>query len=183
MYYKQQSYIITGGPGAGKTSVLDVLQEQGYLVMPEVARNIIREQMAMDGDALPWRNTFLYKQIMAERTIHSFHEAPGSLCLFDRGIPDVIAYGKLIGAAADQALLEAAHTCRCNKQVFIFPPWKEIYTMDTERKQDFTEAIATFDILKETYVEYGYELIEVPTGTVAQRAAFISGRVQIPVAK
>jgi predicted ATPase len=178
MYYKQNGYIITGGPGAGKTSVLDVLQQQGNHVMPEVARDIIREQMAIDGPALPWRDTFLYKRIMGEKTIQAFHAAPETICFFDRGIPDVIAYGKLIGAPEDHVLEEAVRTHRCNQQVFIFPPWKEIYTTDTERKQDFTEAIATYNIIKETYVECGYELIEVYFGTMQERAAFIAGRVQ-----
>lgn len=178
--YKHNAYIVTGGPGAGKTSVLDVLEQQpGCLVIPEVARAIIREQMASGGQALPWRDTLLYKQIMAEQSIQAFHAAPDTTCFFDRGIPDVIAYGKLIDAPQDEALQEAALNCRCNQQVFIFPPWKEIYTTDTERKQDFTEAVATYHLLKETYMECGYEVIEVPIGPVQQRAAFIMHRVEI----
>ena len=39
-------FILTGGPGAGKTSVLDCLHKRGYLVMPESARQVIIERRA-----------------------------------------------------------------------------------------------------------------------------------------
>jgi predicted ATPase len=172
-FYKEYCYILTGGPGAGKTSVLDALQQRGHLIMPEVAREIIREEMAVDGQALPWRDKLLYKQLMADRTIEAFHAAPAAACFFDRGIADVIAYSRLIGAPEDNRLMEAAHDLRYNQRVFIFPPWKEIYATDTERKQDFKEAVHTFHVIKETYTELGYELIEMPFVTVADRADLI----------
>lgn len=173
MQYKNHCYVFTGGPGAGKTSVLELLQQQGSIVMPEVARDIIREQMTVNGDALPWKNRLLYKQIMAKRTIASFHIAPDSICFFDRGIPDVIAYAKLIGAPADDELHQAALHHRYNQKVFLFPPWKEIYTTDAERKQSFAEAFETYHTIKATYLEYNYDLIEVPLLSVAKRVSFI----------
>jgi predicted ATPase len=36
-------FIITGGPGAGKTTTLEALAERGYYYVPEVARAIIRQ--------------------------------------------------------------------------------------------------------------------------------------------
>jgi len=174
MQYKPHCFVFTGGPGAGKTAVLEQLQQQGYHTIPEVARDIIREQMARNGEALPWKNTRLYKQIMADRTIDAYHHAPDEgTCFFDRGIADVIAYGQLINAPIDDALHQAALTYRYNRMVFLFPPWKEIYTTDTERKQDFEEAIATYNTIKSTYLEYNYELIEMPLVSVAERLTFI----------
>lgn len=38
-------YIITGGPGAGKTTLLEELSRYKVRCVPEVARQIIREQM------------------------------------------------------------------------------------------------------------------------------------------
>jgi len=48
------SYVITGGPGTGKTTVLRELQRRGFAVAEEVARRIIREQIDSGGAAVPW---------------------------------------------------------------------------------------------------------------------------------
>lgn len=37
-------YLFTGGPGAGKTTVLQEIKQQGYSVIPEVARHTIPQQ-------------------------------------------------------------------------------------------------------------------------------------------
>jgi predicted ATPase len=49
MTWRNNWFILTGGPGSGKTSVLDHLSETGHIVVPEVARKIIQEQMAQQG--------------------------------------------------------------------------------------------------------------------------------------
>jgi predicted ATPase len=36
-------YTITGGPGSGKTSLINELQKRGYRCMAEVARQLIQE--------------------------------------------------------------------------------------------------------------------------------------------
>ena len=42
---KPNFYLFTGGPGAGKSTVIELLAKQKRLVVPEVARNIIRHSM------------------------------------------------------------------------------------------------------------------------------------------
>ena len=53
------------------------------------------------------------------------------------------------------------------------PPWRAIYENDTERRQDWAEAIATFDAVTAAYRRLGYELVTVPPGTVEERARFV----------
>ena len=51
-----QRYVVTGAPGAGKTSVLRQLRAQGFTVVDEAATDVIaREQQR--GVAEPWRDT------------------------------------------------------------------------------------------------------------------------------
>ncbi|MBN9296600.1 MAG: AAA family ATPase [Filimonas sp.] len=170
---KEHCYVITGGPGAGKTTLLHALKEK-YNYVDEVARTIIQEEMARNGTALPWADKVLYRDIMLERSIATFSKATNNcVTFFDRGIPDVVAYTLLIGTQVTPQLHEAASQNRYNKQVFILPPWKEIYCTDTERKQDFDEAIKTYEVLCDVYEQYGYHLIQVPFLPVKQRAAFI----------
>lgn len=53
------------------------------------------------------------------------------------------------------------------------PPWKEIYKTDGERKQTWEEVVYILDKMKETYLEYGYEVIELPKDTVENTRIFI----------
>jgi predicted ATPase len=35
--------VLTGGPGAGKTSIIDLLSEKGFNIIPEPARTLIED--------------------------------------------------------------------------------------------------------------------------------------------
>lgn len=170
-------YILTGGPGVGKTSVLDELEKSGYIVMPETARAIIKEQMAVDGEALPWKNKESYMRLMLEASAESYQEAISKNnrlpIFFDRGILDAVCYAGMVGLEISDEIKEIAEKHQYNRKVFIFPPWQGIYETDNERKQDWKEAEATFAAMKKTYQDYGYETIEVPKDTIENRKDFI----------
>lgn len=169
--------VITGGPGAGKTTLLNEIQKNGYNYVPEVAREIIQAQVSSNGEALPWKNVEKYRDLMLNESIESYLSAfvnpPEKVLFFDRGIPDTLAYSYLINVPISEKLASAVRKYRYNKQVFILPPWKEIYINDNERIQDFEEAAATYDIMFKTYKQLDYKLIEVPKISVEQRASFI----------
>ena len=69
MLIKTGLYVITGGPGTGKTSLIEELKIVGYQTVKEVARDIIKEQQQQGGDALPWKDTVLYTSMMLERSV------------------------------------------------------------------------------------------------------------------
>ena len=89
----------------------------------------------------------------------------------DRGIPDVACYARLIGLPFLDDLQRACETYRYNNIVFMAPPWEEIYATDSERKQSYAEAVATYEMMAEVYQEYGYRPIELPKAS--QRAEFV----------
>ena len=92
--------VISGGPGAGKTTVLLELERRGFRCAGEVARQIIQEQARDGGDALPWGDRERYCMLMLERSIASYrdHAALNGTTFFDRGIPDTLCYARLIGS-------------------------------------------------------------------------------------
>lgn len=176
---KDNFYVITGGPGVGKTSLLEELKRRGYLYVPEVAREIIKNQMETNGDALPWKNRKSYSDRMLARSVETYKEAlpVNTILFFDRGIPDTLAYERLIHLAYNEALEKAVQEYRYNKTAFILPPWKEIYETDTERKQDFKEATDTYHVMRATYEEAGYSLITLPLISVEERADFVLSKL------
>ena len=76
---------------------------------------------------------------------------------------------------------EEAWRLRYNSRVFIAPPWKEIYGRDEERRQSWDVAMRTYDIMAKTYAELGYELVELPRTSVAQRADFVIAEMSVEV--
>lgn len=168
-------FILTGGPGSGKTSLINELKKRGYTCVDETGRQIIQEQVLTGGDALPWQNRELFRDKMLERSIQDYltHIGDKHTCFFDRGILDVIGYANLTQLEVTAAMQHAANQYRYNPVVFITPPWEEIYTQDTERKQSYQEAVDTYHQMVLVYRSYGYKLVEIPRTNLDERLAFI----------
>lgn len=146
----------------------------------EAARGIIKDQLQNDGEALPWGDKNLYKDLMLDLSVEDYMEADRQakqITFFDRGIPDTLAYAHIEGLTLSKELRWYAQNYRYNKTVFIFPPWKEIYQTDNERKQQFDEVIRTHNIMVQIYQNCGYEPVIMPKTSVEHRAEFILNRI------
>lgn len=168
-------YVVTGGPGAGKSSLIEALAAEGLPHMPEAGRAIIQDQVAIGGAALPWANRAAFAELMLGWEMRSYREACGQHApiIFDRGVPDVIGYLRVCGLPVPAHLQKAAELRRYNRKVFIAPYWSEIFTQDVERKQDADEAEATCQAMIEVYSSLGYELVNLPFASIQERACFI----------
>jgi len=172
-------HVITGGPGSGKTTLINALASEGVRHMPEAGRAIIQDQVDIGGTALPWSDREAFATLMLAWEMRSYREAvsaPGPI-IFDRGIPDVIGYLRLCGLPVPAPVLRAAERRRYANRVFIAPPWPAIFKQDTERKQTLAEAEATFHAMVEAYSSLGYELVMLPLASVVERARFVRERI------
>ncbi|WP_411957232.1 AAA family ATPase [Paracoccus homiensis] len=174
-------FVVTGGPGAGKTSLITELARRGFHTISESGRAIIREEMQSGGDALPWADRLAYAERMLERDLRAYENAQvlSGPVIFDRGIPDSIGYLTLCGLPMPPHVAAAAKAARYNARVYLAPFWDEIFTQDTERKQTRAEAEATCAVMRETYTALGYEITELPCTDIASRADFVSAQLAL----
>lgn len=175
-------YILTGGPGSGKSTVLSLLFSMGYSVVPEVGRKIIQEQVSLEGNALPWGDRCRYAELMLLHSVLDFGKfvSLNMPRFFDRGIPDILGYCRFARIPVGKKLESAVRNYRYNPVVFVFPPWETIYTQDPERKQSFQEARDTCYAIREVYEENGYRTVAVPFLSPEKRAVWILNYLSLP---
>jgi predicted ATPase len=171
----QRLFVVTGGPGSGKTTLIDALAQVGCARSIEAGRGVIQDHVAVGGPALPWRDPQAFGELMLCWEMRSYHlaqEQAGPV-FFDRGVPDVIGYLRMLGLPVPHHMEEAVATFRYHRRVFIAPPWPDIFRQDRERKQSLEEAVRTYEAMLDVYGAYGYELVELPRSPVEQRVRFV----------
>lgn len=175
-------FVVTGGPGSGKSSLIDALRQSGYARSVEAGRGTIQDQTAIGGRALPWVDPALFAEMMLCWEMRSYHmaEHQSGKVFFDRGVPDVLGYLCLLNLPVPEHMQKAANTFRYHRRVFIAPPWPEIFRQDGERKQSFDEAVRTYDAMVATYTACGYDLIEIPRVRLEERVYFVLQSVDPP---
>lgn len=171
--------IISGGPGGGKTTLIGALALIGHGSTPEAGRFIIQAQAEIGGLGVHHGDKALFAELMLMHEIRSYHEAgaaPG-LVFFDRGIPELCGYLRLVGRPVPPHFRRAADLYRYHRRVFMTPPWREIFANDAERRQDWDEAVRTYEHCAAAYREAGYEVVVLPKASVRERVAFLVEQV------
>ncbi|MDB5151515.1 MAG: putative ATPase [Mucilaginibacter sp.] len=169
-----RKYIITGGPGSGKTNVLEALKSLGYSCSDEISRSLIIQEVEKKTDCLPWvdLNCFADK-VLGEMILAHKATLADQLTFYDRGLPDIIAYLKVAGLPVPDNYYDALQQNPYHKTVFILPPWQEIYITDSERWQTYQEAEELYWGITDTYKSLGFDLIGIPKFAVKHRANYI----------
>jgi predicted ATPase len=177
---KHKKVIISGGPGFGKTAIIDELESRQFICMPEVSRSIIKEQLVLGGDVLPWKNLEAFSNCLFDKRVIQFEDAPmHQWVFFDRAIHDILAYMDRINLKVPNEFLSKVSGCLYHSDVFIVPPWKEIFRNDDERQEDFETACEIHEYILNTYFKFGYNVIELPKVSVVERADFIINHIGI----
>lgn len=168
--------VVTGGPGAGKSTLLDTAAAAGLVVSPEVAREILQAPGGMElreHDPVGFAEAMLWHEMAAFKN-SSHHFAP---VLFDRGFPDIAGFLLLEGLPVPAELDRICRELRYEGPVFRAPPWREIYSQDAERIQDWEAAVASDAAVIAAWRHYGYDPIDLPLAAVEKRLMFIIGEL------
>jgi predicted ATPase len=172
-------FILSGGPGAGKTTTLEALRTRGFACVDEAARKVLTEQARIGGNATHDGDRARYRDLMLAQGLEDFAAMAGAAgpVFFDRAIPELSGYGNAPGRGDPPPLFAAIAECRYAETVFVFPPWREIYVHDDLRKHSFGHAERVFADCWEAYRRFGYRPVEVPRAPAEERIAFILAAV------
>ena len=171
--------VLIGGPGSGKTTLIEMLMQKGHTCLPEISREVIMEARRQGIEQLFLEKPLLFSELLLEGRKRQYQSAlahTSPVVFIDRGIPDVLAYMHYIGDAYP-AFFEQACVDHKYTKIFFLPPWEEIYTADEARYENYGQATLISAHLQETYKKYGYSLIEVPKDTPDNRILFILGQL------
>jgi len=170
-------FVITGGPGRGKSTLIDILASRGYTVVSEAARMIIEEEQSAGSEALPWKDLATFQTKVVQRQLDLESETVGDVVFFDRGILDGYGYCVQKGMPIPQIILDKIDQVgeRYDK-IFVLEALPG-YKLDKIRFEDEKTATDIHNAIVDAYKKFGYEPILVPAFPPEQRADFIVSNI------
>ena len=174
-------FILTGTPGAGKTALLRQLELDGFGVVEEAATDIIAGGHA-EGRVELWMDpSFLdaIARLQRERQMRASFDDK-TVQFHDRSVVCTAALARWLGYAVSPVLF--AELERVKKEAIYQPRVFFIrnlgFVAPTDARRISLEDALRFEKVHEgTYRDFGFELIYVEPGSVAERVAFIKSAI------
>jgi predicted ATPase len=163
-------HVLTGGPGSGKSTVIEILKKRGFAVVEETARIVIQENLEKESDVFPWGNVQLFQVEVAKRQIESENKVKEQSTFLDRSVIDGYAYCLLEKVDIPQSILD--HAPNQYDTIFFFEMLPN-HSTDVIRRDTKEKAHEVHHLTKKCYEEFGYEVITVPIMNPEERADFI----------
>jgi predicted ATPase len=172
-------FVLTGTPGSGKTAIVRQLELDGFGVVEEAATDVIALEQAR-GVAEPWKHpTFIDSivELQRQRLVRASGE-PDEIQFHDRSAVCTAALAVYLGYARSEALsrelgrIETEAVFR--RQVFFIQSLGFITPTDA-RRISFEEALRFERVHEDIYRDFGFELIPIAPGTLAERVGTING--------
>jgi predicted ATPase len=168
-----EQVVFCGGPGGGKSTVLNALHKLGYTIAQDSAREIIRARRERGLRPRPEPREFARRIFDLDAMHYARHTAEPGIVFYERGVVDALGMLREAGALSDSELSTKLAAYRYHRRVFLFPPWEAIYANDAERDQSFADAVRIAHAVSAWYARCGYEVVEVPRFGVNERCAFV----------
>ena len=169
-------YVVTGAPSSGKTVLVRELEKLGYRVIHEVARAYIKTQMEQGrtqeeirADKRSFENWILHAKIAIEAELPK-----DQVIIFDRAIPDSIAYFEVAGLDPKEAIRKSPRNRY--KKVFLLD--RLPYQVDHARIEDNQIAIRLDQSLERSYRMLGYEVTRIGVMPVQDRLRLIIDQIE-----
>jgi predicted ATPase len=165
-------YVITGGPGSGKTTTIQLLRNKGYTTTIEHARHYIDTQRISGKTVEEIRKNQREFQaaILAMQIEQEAWLLPNEMVFLDRALPDALAYYRFLDLPVDEKLENAVREANY-KKIFIldFLPLVKDYA----RRENAKAQQEIHSLITEVYESLPFPVVHVPILTPGERVEFI----------
>ena len=167
--------VITGGPGTGKTSIIESLEIMNFNVFSESSREVTKKYKNNNFEQYFLSNPLDFSNILMGERKKQFEKGSKSknhYFFYDRGIPDILAYLNFKKIEYKSSMMKDILKFNYDA-IFIAEPWEAIYKNDSERYETFDELLEIDINIKKIYKQLGYNIIIIPKESVKDRVTFI----------
>jgi predicted ATPase len=179
MTFPPRRFVLTGAPGAGKTSLLATLHGRGWDVVAEAATEVIARRQAV-GVAEPWTQVDFCSDILALQLLWQERPSDSTTQVFDRSPMCTLALARFLERPVSSALVGEVERLVAQRvyerTVFLVRPLGFV-TPTAARRISYADSLAFQVLHEEVYREYGFELVDVPSGSVEERADLVESVV------
>jgi len=163
--------VLTGGPGVGKTALLDLLTEKGFQTLPDAARMLIEREQEKHSDCLPWKNNQRFLEEVTKLQLELEETSTQGTVFQDCSIIEGYAYAKTQGLYVPKRILEQGRN-RYHKVLFL--ERLPFYSKNSSRREDIDTAQRISEALRKAYSEFGYNTISIPVLPVERRFEYVT---------
>ena len=141
--------------------------------MPEPGRRIIADEIAANGNALPWvdMKAFARRAVETAKADLEAVQHLDTLVFFDRGLIDAAVALEHSGGSKIQDTVSGAP--RYADRVFVTPPWEELFAQDADRRHSFRSAVEEYHRINQALDDLGYTRIELPKASIRERVDMV----------
>lgn len=173
---KSGLFVVTGGPGTGKTTTVEHLKQSGYYAIPEASRTVSGTDPRFKGQSISELDQKLFQEALINYHKKQLSKDYSNKVVFsDRGLVDTIAYYKVHSLPIPDDDWKMAKTFLYDG-VFLLDLLEE-YCIDKFRTESPEEQIRIHRLIRETYEELGYKPMIVPCLSVEERTNWILERL------
>lgn len=175
-------YVLTGAPGVGKTAVLRVLRQRGFAVVEEAATDAIRIEQERGIDE-PWLDPGFVDTIVTMQRQRQEVPATGDagVQVYDRSPLCTLALARYLGHPVTPLLAgEVERIARervYERTVFMLCPLGFVEPT-AARRISYQDSVEFGELHRASYLEHGFELIDVSAAPVIERADQVEGRIR-----
>lgn len=168
-------HVMTGAACCGKTTLIDLLADQGFHTVPETARQLMEREMAsgrtieeiFEGGAAFERRVMDVQQAVEHRLQET------EVIFLDRALPDCLTFFRTFGLNPNEILAECLHHRYASVFILDLLPFQ----LDGARIEDDTYTVVLDEWLERDYGALGYDVVRVPVLSPQRRLEFVLERL------
>lgn len=165
--------VLSGCSGGGKSALLAELASRGFATVEEPGRRVIAAERAGGGSGFPWEDAVRFADLAFWMAVGDHGAAYEDPTFFDRSALDQAAWYARTGRKAPGEVPVYW------KDVYMAPPWRDIFSVDADRRHGFDEARDEYEDLMQRFPDWGYHCVTLPRTSVASRADWVLARLAV----